>query len=189
MFLVLFRVNIPELAMHVVEEKITTSEVCMMAACHGFISAVSCCCRLPPLRKSLGLVAPAHPLPSQSTSPRHPPTPYLNALLLVHRDERNLFSPSSSCRVWLLVCPIASCSIHFFLSIPLTSHRLPSFLPLGCFACYLTPSQSERDRVLYDFKEGRSLILVATDVASRGLDVKDIRMVVNFDFPSEMEVK
>lgn len=48
--------------------------------------------------------------------------------------------------------------------------------------------QSERDRVLYDFKEGRSLILVATDVASRGLDVKDIHMVVNFDFPQEMEV-
>eukprot|EP00903_Cladosiphon_okamuranus_P011862 g11143.t1 len=48
-------------------------------------------------------------------------------------------------------------------------------------------AQSERDRVLYDFKEGRSLFLVATDVASRGLDVKDIHMVVNFDFPQEME--
>ncbi|CAM9738967.1 unnamed protein product, partial [Hapterophycus canaliculatus] len=46
---------------------------------------------------------------------------------------------------------------------------------------------SERDRVLHDFKEGRSLILVATDVAARGLDVKDIRMVINFDFPKEME--
>ncbi|CAN0089362.1 unnamed protein product [Ectocarpus sp. 6 AP-2014] len=48
-------------------------------------------------------------------------------------------------------------------------------------------NQSERDRVLHDFKEGRSLILVATDVAARGLDVKDIRMVINFDFPKEME--
>lgn len=58
------------------------------------------------------------------------------------------------------------------------------FVFLFCF-CFF---QSERDRVLHDFKEGRSLILVATDVASRGLDVKDIHVVVNFDFPQEMEV-
>lgn len=49
--------------------------------------------------------------------------------------------------------------------------------------------QGERDRVLHDFKEGRVLILVATDVAARGLDVKDIRMVINFDFPNDMEVR
>ncbi|CAN0064657.1 unnamed protein product [Pylaiella littoralis] len=48
-------------------------------------------------------------------------------------------------------------------------------------------NQSERDSVLHDFKAGKSLILVATDVAARGLDVKDIRMVINFDFPNEME--
>lgn len=42
--------------------------------------------------------------------------------------------------------------------------------------------------MLHDFKDGRTLILVATDVAARGLDVKDIRMVINFDFPKEMEV-
>lgn len=43
--------------------------------------------------------------------------------------------------------------------------------------------------MLYDFKEGTVMILVATDVAARGLDVKDIRMVINFDFPNEMEVR
>ena len=36
-------------------------------------------------------------------------------------------------------------------------------------------SQTERDYVLSQFKSGRSPILVATDVAARGLDVKDIR--------------
>ncbi|KAL8567651.1 putative ATP-dependent RNA helicase ddx17 [Nucella lapillus] len=43
--------------------------------------------------------------------------------------------------------------------------------------------QQERDWVLNDFRNGRSPILLATDVASRGLDVDDIKFVVNFDYP------
>eukprot|EP00594_Rhizosolenia_setigera_P005709 CAMPEP_0178940272 /NCGR_PEP_ID=MMETSP0789-20121207/711_1 /TAXON_ID=3005 /ORGANISM="Rhizosolenia setigera, Strain CCMP 1694" /LENGTH=318 /DNA_ID=CAMNT_0020619281 /DNA_START=414 /DNA_END=1370 /DNA_ORIENTATION=+ len=48
-------------------------------------------------------------------------------------------------------------------------------------------SQEERDWVLKEFKTCQSTLLVATDVAARGLDVDDIRMVVNFDFPNDME--
>lgn len=44
-------------------------------------------------------------------------------------------------------------------------------------------SQQVRDRVISDFKEGRKNILIATDVAARGLDVKDVEAVINFDFP------
>jgi len=47
--------------------------------------------------------------------------------------------------------------------------------------------QTERDWVLKEFKEGKSPILVATDVASRGLDVKDIKYVINYDFPTQIE--
>merc|ERR1711953_1365040 len=47
--------------------------------------------------------------------------------------------------------------------------------------------QEEREWVLKEFKEGKSPILVATDVASRGLDVKDIKYVINYDFPSTIE--
>merc|ERR1712203_459612 len=47
--------------------------------------------------------------------------------------------------------------------------------------------QEERDWVLKEFKEGKSPILVATDVASRGLDVKDIKYVINYDFPTQIE--
>ncbi len=49
------------------------------------------------------------------------------------------------------------------------------------------PTAQDRDWTLKQFKEGRTNILVATDVAARGLDVKDIQMVVNFDFPNNME--
>lgn len=43
--------------------------------------------------------------------------------------------------------------------------------------------QRERDYVLAEFKRGTSPFLVATDVASRGLDVKDIQFVINYDYP------
>ncbi len=45
-------------------------------------------------------------------------------------------------------------------------------------------TQYERDRVIKDFKDGISNILIATDVASRGLDVKDVKCVFNFDLPT-----
>jgi superfamily II DNA/RNA helicase len=38
--------------------------------------------------------------------------------------------------------------------------------------------------MLRDFKKGTTYILVATDVASRGLDVKDVSHVVNYDMPN-----
>merc|ERR1719291_1585544 len=47
--------------------------------------------------------------------------------------------------------------------------------------------QEERDWVLKEFKEGKSPILVATDVAARGLDVKDIKYVINYDLPTQIE--
>jgi len=43
--------------------------------------------------------------------------------------------------------------------------------------------QAQRDAVLKDFKDGILRIVIATDVASRGLDVKDIDYVINYDFP------
>ncbi len=44
-------------------------------------------------------------------------------------------------------------------------------------------SQPERERALADFKTGEVRVLVATDVAARGLDIEDLPMVVNFELP------
>ncbi|RYR07211.1 hypothetical protein Ahy_B05g074522 isoform A [Arachis hypogaea] len=57
----------------------------------------------------------------------------------------------------------------------------------GAAAIHGDKSQSERDHVLNQFRTGRSPVLVATDVAARGLDIKDIRVVVNYDFPTGVE--
>jgi len=48
-------------------------------------------------------------------------------------------------------------------------------------------TQTERDWVLQEFRTGKSPLMIATDVAARGLDVKDIGTVINFDFPSQLE--
>jgi ATP-dependent RNA helicase DeaD len=45
-------------------------------------------------------------------------------------------------------------------------------------------SQEQRDRVLRRFRDGTSDVLVATDVAARGLDIEHVSHVVNFDVPS-----
>lgn len=48
-------------------------------------------------------------------------------------------------------------------------------------------SQPERDYVLSEFRNGKTMILVATDVAARGLDVEDVKYVINFDYPNSSE--
>ncbi|MFW6132451.1 MAG: DEAD/DEAH box helicase [Planctomycetota bacterium] len=48
--------------------------------------------------------------------------------------------------------------------------------------------QNVRKRRLEGFKEGRTRVLVASDIAARGLDVEDISHVVNYDLPDEAEV-
>eukprot|EP01056_Protomagalhaensia_sp_Gyna25_P000975 Protomagalhaensia_sp_Gyna_25__974@NODE_1470_length_1808_cov_68_283211_g1190_i0_p1_GENE_NODE_1470_length_1808_cov_68_283211_g1190_i0NODE_1470_length_1808_cov_68_283211_g1190_i0_p1_ORF_typecomplete_len542_score84_16DEAD/PF00270_29/4_4e53DEAD/PF00270_29/2_5e03Helicase_C/PF00271_31/2_4e03Helicase_C/PF00271_31/2_2e31ResIII/PF04851_15/2_6e11ResIII/PF04851_15/5_6e02ERCC3_RAD25_C/PF16203_5/6_5e11AAA_19/PF13245_6/0_0024AAA_19/PF13245_6/63UTP25/PF06862_12/0_0007GRP/PF07172_11/6_5e02GRP/PF07172_11/0_0018Fl len=47
--------------------------------------------------------------------------------------------------------------------------------------------QTERRYVLEEFKSGRHPIMIATDVASRGLDVKDVKVVINYDMPGQIE--
>jgi len=47
--------------------------------------------------------------------------------------------------------------------------------------------QSERESVLNGFRSKRIRILVATDVMSRGIDIKDINLVINYDVPSDAE--
>ena len=48
-------------------------------------------------------------------------------------------------------------------------------------------SQSQRNAALKSFSDGHHRVLVATDVAARGIDVKDIAHVVNFDLPKVAE--
>ena len=55
------------------------------------------------------------------------------------------------------------------------------------FAIHGDRSQSQRQRALEAFRDGRAPILVATDIAARGIDVPDVTHVVNFDVPNVPE--
>ena len=47
--------------------------------------------------------------------------------------------------------------------------------------------QSQREEILHDFRNGKVNILVATDIVARGIDIDDIRLVINFDVPHDCE--
>ena len=47
--------------------------------------------------------------------------------------------------------------------------------------------QAHREVVMHEFKAGRINILVATDIVARGIDIDDIRLVINFDVPHDSE--
>jgi ATP-dependent RNA helicase DeaD len=48
-------------------------------------------------------------------------------------------------------------------------------------------TQAQRDRIMQSFRKGNTQLLVATDVAARGLDVNNVEAVFNFDLPKDSE--
>ena len=58
---------------------------------------------------------------------------------------------------------------------------------IGADAIHGNKSQSARQRALADFKNGQTWVLVATDIAARGLDIEGVSHVVNFELPHEPE--
>ena len=47
--------------------------------------------------------------------------------------------------------------------------------------------QEDRSRIMKEFREGRSRVLITTDLLARGIDVQQVSVVINYDFPSEKE--
>jgi superfamily II DNA/RNA helicase len=60
-------------------------------------------------------------------------------------------------------------------------------LKINCAPMHSDLTQQERDDVMYRFKAGQVDVLVATDIVSRGIDIDDIRIVINFDVPHDAE--
>jgi ATP-dependent RNA helicase RhlE len=70
------------------------------------------------------------------------------------------------------------------------ANRVAKFLEqrgIRCDAIHGNKSQTARQRALSGFKDGKVRALIATDIASRGIDVDDVSHVINFDLPNEPE--
>jgi ATP-dependent RNA helicase RhlB len=81
-------------------------------------------------------------------------------------------------------------SVLIFTNMKCDAERLSRRLELNGFVNeFLTGdlAQSKRERIINDFKAGKEKIVVATDVAARGLHIEDLDMVVNYDLPGECE--
>ncbi|KAF9108260.1 hypothetical protein BGX27_008413 [Mortierella sp. AM989] len=61
------------------------------------------------------------------------------------------------------------------------------FLKDDCSRLRVGRTQAERELSLKAFKEGKSPILIATAVASRGLDIKDVMHIINYDLPMDID--
>ena len=56
-----------------------------------------------------------------------------------------------------------------------------------CTAIEGQMQNEDRDRVIKEFRDGQTKILIATDVLSRGLDVSTVTLVINYDMPVEYQ--
>jgi ATP-dependent RNA helicase RhlE len=58
---------------------------------------------------------------------------------------------------------------------------------IECAAIHGDKSQNQRQKALKSFKNGQIRVLVATDIAARGIDIDKLRHVINYDIPNESE--
>jgi ATP-dependent RNA helicase RhlE len=117
---------------------------------------------------------------SVDVSPRNTPTELV---------EHRVYHVDTASKHPLLTRLIADGDVRQTLVFTRTKHganRLAERLSrdgLSCAAIHGNKSQAARTRALADFKQGRIRILVATDIAARGLDIIELPHVVNFELP------
>lgn len=63
-------------------------------------------------------------------------------------------------------------------------HRLFSKLGFGASSIHGGKTQRERTKAMEEFRKGGANVLIATDVAARGIDITDIKCIVNYDVPA-----
>lgn len=83
-----------------------------------------------------------------------------------------------------------ACTLHSCLICPLLATLAAIPAPQAgypCLSLHGGKDQSDRESTIADFKSSVCNILVATSVAARGLDVKELVLVVNYDVPNHHE--
>jgi ATP-dependent RNA helicase RhlE len=107
--------------------------------------------------------------------------------------DQEVYQVSQDCKRDLLSCLIRDGSWHQTLVFTRTKHRANKLTKqllsdgITAAAIHGNKSQAARTKALADFKNGTIQTLVATDIAARGLDIKHLPHVVNFDLPHVAE--
>jgi len=60
-------------------------------------------------------------------------------------------------------------------------------LNYSCFYIHAKMSQSDRNKVFHNFRNGHGRCLVSSDLCTRGIDIQSVNVVINFDFPKNSE--
>lgn len=104
--------------------------------------------------------------------------------------EQAIYFVSKKDKVKLLVHLLKTDAIESVLIFSRTKHgankivRLLSKAHIKAEAIHSNKSQAARQKALGNFKNGRTKVLVATDIAARGIDVDDLSHVINYDLPN-----
>jgi len=111
----------------------------------------------------------------------------------VEATEQSLFFVEKQNKRYLLTHLLSDATIQTALVFTKTKHgadRVSRDLiraGIGAEAIHGNKSQNERQRALSNFKSRRTRVLVATDIAARGIDIDDLTHVINFDLPDVPE--
>ncbi len=107
--------------------------------------------------------------------------------------EQAIYYTNKSTKRNLLVHVLKNPEIDQVLVFSRTKHgadKIVRFLKqkhIAAAAIHGDKAQNQRQKVLKQFKEGKLRVLVATDIASRGIDINQLEHVINFDIPNEAE--
>ncbi|HRU11877.1 MAG TPA: helicase-related protein, partial [Methanomassiliicoccales archaeon] len=91
------------------------------------------------------------------------------------------------CRVLDAYHPKAMVFVQTKAMVDIVTKRLVSY-GYRAAALHGDLTQAKREKVLEDFREGKTAVLVATDVAARGLDIEGVTHVINYDIPEDPEI-
>ncbi|MDR0446742.1 MAG: DEAD/DEAH box helicase [Oscillospiraceae bacterium] len=107
--------------------------------------------------------------------------------------EQSVYFVDKANKILLLIELLCSSAITSALTFSRTKHGANKICKALCDAgipsgvIHGNKSQSARQAALSDFKEGKTRVLVATDIAARGIDIDRLSHVINFDLPNEPE--
>lgn len=117
----------------------------------------------------------------------------IEAEITADRIEEIAYMPSNEEKIPLLLGIIDKATDDkgvVFINTKHMAEKIEAWLNANEFKCALLSGdvpQKKREKLLANFKDGTCNILIATDVAARGLHIPDVNYVVNFDLPTDAE--